>query len=95
MTTTSELRGVAVEPHPNMKMPRKPQMRKAKHAGRKSAATKSSWNAQKNYERYLALARAEALKGDQIAAENYFQHAEHHLRSMRENSATACAAGRS
>ena len=31
-----------------------------------------------------ALARAQALTGDRIAAENYFQHAEHYLRSMRE-----------
>ena len=28
--------------------------------------------------------RAEMLRGDQIAAENYLQHAEHYLRSMRE-----------
>jgi hypothetical protein len=33
----------------------------------------------------LSLARAEALAGDQIAAENYFQHAEHYLRSMHED----------
>jgi len=42
-------------------------------------------NAQRNYERYLALARAETLAGDRIAAENYFQHAEHYFRSMGEN----------
>ena len=39
-------------------------------------------SAQKNYERYLALARAEALAGDTIGAENYYQHAEHYFRSM-------------
>jgi hypothetical protein len=39
-------------------------------------------NAQRNYERYLVLARAEVLTGDRIAAENYFQHAEHYFRSM-------------
>jgi hypothetical protein len=42
-------------------------------------------NDRRNYERYLALARAEALTGDRIAAENYFQHAEHYFRSMGEN----------
>ncbi len=36
------------------------------------------------YEHYLALASAETLAGDLIAAENYYQHAEHYLRSMRE-----------
>jgi hypothetical protein len=42
--------------------------------------------AEKSYQRYLALARAEALSGDRIAAENYFQHAEHFFRAMREGS---------
>jgi hypothetical protein len=43
---------------------------------------KGSQNAQRNYERYLALARAEALNGNTVAAENYYQHAEHYFRSM-------------
>ena len=41
-----------------------------------------SQNAQRSYERYVELARASALSGDLIGAENYYQHAEHHLRSM-------------
>ena len=41
-----------------------------------------SQNAEKNYERYLTLARAEALNGNTVGAENYFQHAEHYYRSM-------------
>jgi hypothetical protein len=43
---------------------------------------KSSQNAQRSYERYLALARVEAQSGDMIGAENYYQHAEHYFRSM-------------
>jgi len=39
-------------------------------------------NAQRSYERYLALAQAQAQSGDVIGAENYYQHAEHYLRSM-------------
>ena len=39
-------------------------------------------DAKRIYERYLALARAQALSGDLIAAENYYQHAEHYFRSM-------------
>lgn len=46
---------------------------------------RNSQNSQRNYERYLVLARAEALTGDRVAAENYFQHAEHYLRSMHED----------
>ena len=46
---------------------------------------KNSQNAQRNYERYLVLARAEALTGDRSAAENYFQHAEHYFRSIGEH----------
>jgi hypothetical protein len=37
---------------------------------------------QRSYERYLALAPAEAQNGNTVAAENYYQHAEHYLRSM-------------
>ena len=43
---------------------------------------KSFQDLKKNYDRYLALARAEAQNGNSIAAENYYQHAEHYLRSM-------------
>jgi hypothetical protein len=39
-------------------------------------------NAKRNYERYLALAQAQAQAGDRIGAENYYQHAEHYFRSM-------------
>ena len=38
---------------------------------------------QRAYERYLAMARAEAQNGNAVAAENYYQHAEHYFRSMR------------
>ena len=41
-----------------------------------------SQNAQRSYERYIALAQAEAQAGDIIGAENYYQHAEHYFRTM-------------
>jgi hypothetical protein len=44
--------------------------------------TRASGNAQRNYERYLALAQAQAQSGDIVGAENYYQHAEHYFRSM-------------
>jgi len=44
----------------------------------------SSASAQKNYERYVALAREAALRGDTIEMENCYQHAEHYFRVMRE-----------
>jgi hypothetical protein len=40
----------------------------------------------KDYERYLALARAETQIGNTVDAENYYQHAEHYFRSMRSGS---------
>ena len=43
---------------------------------------KNSHNAQRNYERYLTLAQAEAQSGNAIGAENYYQHAEHYFRMM-------------
>jgi hypothetical protein len=47
---------------------------------------KSPQNAQRSYERYLALARAEAQIGNTVGAESYYQYAEHYFRSMRSNS---------
>ena len=43
---------------------------------------KGAHNAKRNYERYMELARAEALAGNTVGAENYYQHAEHYFRSM-------------
>ena len=75
-------------------MNRRPQRPAASFAARSmrwtSSATrpdpKGPQNAQRSYERYLALARAEALSGNVIGAENYYQHAEHYFRSMRSDS---------
>ena len=44
--------------------------------------SKGSPNSQRSYERYLALAQAQAQSGDVVGAENYYQHAEHYFRSM-------------
>ena len=41
-------------------------------------------------EKYLAMARDATAAGDRIAAENYFQHAEHYYRIL---SATAAQSG--
>ena len=46
------------------------------------AEPRGSQNAQRNYERYLALAQAQAQAGDIVGAENYYQHAEHYFRSI-------------
>ena len=45
-------------------------------------------NKQRSYERYMALAQAEAQAGDRVAAENYYQHAEHYFRSMSSDPET-------
>ena len=49
---------------------------------------RGSGNAQRNYERYLALAQAQAQSGDIVGAENYYQHAEHYVRSMSSDRET-------
>lgn len=41
-------------------------------------------NARQNYERYIALAKDAEQAGDPVLSENYYQHAEHYLRTMRE-----------
>ena len=43
---------------------------------------------QRQYERYLALARAALMNGDDIEAQNFYQHAEQFFRTMREQDAT-------
>ena len=50
------------------------------------SGSRHSQNAQKDYERYLALARAETQIGNIVGAENYYQHAEHYFRSMQSDS---------
>src|SRR5487761_1714427 len=42
-------------------------------------------NAYQIFERYVALAREAATSGDRIAAENFYQHAEHYFRIMNAN----------
>lgn len=42
-------------------------------------------NAHQVLEKYLALARDAQAAGDRIAAENYFQHAEHYFRIINAN----------
>jgi hypothetical protein len=37
------------------------------------------------FERYIALAREASASGDRIAAENFYQHAEHYYRIMTAN----------
>ena len=50
--------------------------------------SRGSGHAQRKYERYLALAQAQAQSGDVIGAENYYQHAEHYFRSMSSDPET-------
>jgi hypothetical protein len=47
-----------------------------------------SHDARRNYDRYVALAQAEFQAGDRVAAENYYQHAEHYFRMFSNRGAT-------
>ena len=91
MTYTSELKPTMTQTRVNTNVATDAMQRRSQPA-RRSKPSRSprrqagnSQNAERNYERYLVLARAEALAGDRIAAENYFQHAEHYFRSMEKN----------
>ena len=91
MKYISELKPAVAQPRTNTKvmtnaMPRISQpARRNEPSGFPRPQARNAQNAQRNYERYLALARIEALAGDRIVAENYFQHAEHYFRSLGEN----------
>ena len=52
------------------------------------ADLQDSHNARRNYDRYVALAQAELQAGDRVAAENYYQHAEHYFRISSNRGAT-------
>ena len=91
LKTTPELKRAAPQPRQKMKnmthaMPRHSRFPETARSGFRRSNAKPVQNAQRNYQRYLELARAETLNGDRIAAEDYFQHAEHYLRSMGEGS---------
>jgi hypothetical protein len=47
--------------------------------------TKIRGNAYQVFERYVAMAREAVSSGDRIAAENFYQHAEHYFRIMNAN----------
>lgn len=76
-------------------------MRGRGNNGRKSSSPRSNnydsngpdvkvrGNAQQVVEKYLALARDASLTDDRVAAENYFQHAEHYYRLMTANGGAA------
>jgi hypothetical protein len=91
MKHISELKPVTAQLRPNAKLMAGAAHRRSRPALRNESSgfprpqAKNTQSAEKNYERYLALAQAEALRGDRIAAENYFQHAEHYFRSMSKN----------
>jgi hypothetical protein len=94
MTTPFETNAATTQPRPKNAanaMLRRARSWKAKPSGFPRPLV-SPQHAQRNYEHYLALARAEAQRGDRIAAENYFQHAEHYWRSMHEFLATTHSA---
>jgi hypothetical protein len=84
MKYISELKPAAVQSRQNMKVMTNAMPRRSQLAQRNEPSGVAQ-SAQRNYERYLALAHAEALTGDRIVAENYFQHAEHYFRSMGHN----------
>jgi uncharacterized protein DUF4167 len=53
----------------------------APYADRFRDKLKGPHDARRNYDKYLALAQAEAQNGNSVEAENYYQHAEHYFRS--------------
>ena len=51
---------------------------------RSNASGSDNGNNRRNYDRYVALAKDAASRGDTIETENCYQHAEHYFRAMRE-----------
>ncbi len=53
---------------------------------RVAAAKPHAAEPQQRYKHFIELARAETLRGDTVAAENFYQHAEHFYRAMNVES---------
>jgi hypothetical protein len=70
----------AHQPRPAGSFNAGPQQRWKSNTAR--SVPKDFQSAQRNYERYMELARAEALAGNTVGAEGYYQHAEHYFRTM-------------
>jgi hypothetical protein len=66
-------------------MPRRSPFRKNGTSGFGQPNARAPQDPRMKYQHYLALAGAETMAGDLIAAENFYQHAEHYFRSMREH----------
>ncbi len=64
----------------------RPQQRRVANASRPEQRNLGS--AQRNYQHYMELARAEAAGGNTVAAENYYQYAEHYFRMMNSGQET-------
>ena len=69
--------------NPNNRGPRPPH--RSQTFDSNGPSVKIRGNAYQVFERYLALAREAQSAGDRIAAENFFQHAEHYFRVMNAN----------
>ena len=95
MNITPESKLAATQPRPKTQIMSNTMTRGSHRKTEASALrrpnARAQQNPQRNYEHYLALARAETLTGDRVTAENYFQHAEHYFRSMAKNNSTSSA----
>lgn len=60
---------------------------KAQKSRTNGSRPNSSAQPKVSFDRYIALARAAATAGNAIEAENYYQHAEHYFRLMKQRSA--------
>ncbi len=70
--------------HSTDKSPQKQQREGKRRANQLGHSAKTAANPRANYERYIALARESVQVGDAVQTENWYQHADHYLRMMRD-----------
>lgn len=83
-------RGRSVANRPFRQQPRGLQYNQALNSH--GPAERIGGHASQIYQRYLTLARDAARADDRVAAENYYQHAEHYLRLDKEGHEGSSAA---
>ena len=64
-----------------------PSVSRARKSSSGASRSGNSADPKSSFDRYIALARTAAANGNAVDAENYYQHAEHYFRLMKQKTA--------
>lgn len=76
----------SMKSHKRRPDPAQPNNARRHHDSRKGRGAHELW--QRRHAEFTAKARTAAANGDNVDAENFYQHAEHYLRMLQGNAAS-------